>query len=451
VASARQSYSNSDDGIFDFVRRLLLNELPKDADDDYRRRAAVFAAKFQQLTGPVMAKALEDTCYYRYVRLLSLNEVGGDPRRFGITLAAFHRLNELRLQHWPHSMVGTSTHDSKRSEDVRARLNVLSEISAEWGTRITKWRRFNRAKRRRIETRTVPSRSDEYLLYQTLVGSWPIVDRPAVMAEYRERIEAYMIKALREAKLNTSWANPEARYEELMLGFVRDVLADAGRNPVLDDLDDFVRSIAIPGFLNGLGQTLLKLTSPGVPDVYQGSELWDFSLVDPDNRRAVDYEKRAAYLSALEVETADSARAAQLLPELLAHIEDGRAKLHTIWRALAYRASRPELFERGAYVPLEVRGRHAEHVCAFARRQESALAIVAVGRWFVSLPPREDGAAAAFDWSDTAVMLPCSGRCRNVLTGRNLTAGEGGAVEASALFADFPAALLHADALAQNS
>ncbi len=442
AAAARQSYANRDDGIFDFVKRLLLFQLPEDADDTYRRRVAVFAAKFQQLTSPVMAKALEDTCFYRHVSLLSLNEVGGDPRRFGLTPAAFHRLNELRLQYWPHSMLTTSTHDSKRSEDVRARLDVLSEIPLDWGARVTKWRRFNRAKRRRLDGRTVPSRHEEYLFYQTLVGSWPIADRAPAMTDYRARIEAYMVKALREAKVNTSWANPDSRYEDLFLAFVKDTLSDASRNPFIDDVDDLARAISAPGFLNGLSQTLLKLTSPGVPDIYQGNELWDFSLVDPDNRRPVDYAHRAALLAALEEIAENPARVPDLLGELLHGIDDGRAKLYTIWRALAFRAEYPALFETGGYEPVAVHGARAEHVVAFARRHESERAVVAVGRWFATLPQQSRNGAATFEWGDTALTLP-AGVYRNVLSERAVAVSSGG-LRADELFADFPVSLLHA-------
>src|SRR5690606_12068576 len=249
VSYARQNYEDRDEGILAFVHSLLLNELPDDADPEYRRRVAHFVAKFQQLTGPVMAKALEDTCFYRYVCLLSLNEVGSDTRRFGTTPAAFHRLAELRLQHWPHTMLGTSTHDSKRSEDVRARLNVLSEMPDEWRARLVKWRRINASKRRRLDSRGVPSRNEEYLLYQTLVGSWPAVNRAEEMPEYRERIAAYMTKALREAKVNTSWARPNTEYEERALAFVADVLAETQRNPFIEDIDDLVARIALPGYL----------------------------------------------------------------------------------------------------------------------------------------------------------------------------------------------------------
>jgi (1->4)-alpha-D-glucan 1-alpha-D-glucosylmutase len=442
VKRARQSHGNRDDGLLDFVRMLLLGQVPDEADAAYRSRAAEFAGKFQQVTGPVMAKALEDTCFYRYVRLLSLNEVGSDPRRFGTTPAAFHRQSELRLLHWPHSILGTSTHDSKRSEDVRARLNVLSEIPFDWETRIAKWRRFNRAKRHRVGGRPVPSRAEEYLFYQTLVGSWPFADRPAAMPEYRTRISAYMIKALREAKINTSWAKQSERYEELVSAFVNDVLSNgASRNPFLDDIDEFVGSIALAGFLNSLGQTLLKLTSPGVPDIYQGNELWDFSLVDPDNRRPVDYARRAALLEQIEGVAADPARVPALLEDMLANLADGRAKLYATWCALHLRAERPELFELGSYAAIEPRGPRAQHLCALARRHGSAIAVAVVGRWYASLPRNAGAGPASFDWLDTTVALP-RGVYRDVFSQVSRTVEEGAGARVGELLARFPVALL---------
>lgn len=442
VENARQTYEGRDEGILELIKGLLLFDLPDDADLPYRNAVAHFTAKFQQLTGPVMAKAFEDTAFYRHVPLLSLNEVGGDPRRFGITIPAFHRLNELRLQHWPGSMLATSTHDSKRSEDVRARLNVLSEMSGEWRDRISKWRRFNRAKRGKLGAATVPSRTEEYLLYQTLVGTWPVVERAQEMQSYRERIEAYMVKALREAKVNTSWVNPRPDYEERVLAFVRDTLAENARNPFVEDLDELARSIARPGFLNSLGQTLLKLTCPGVPDTYQGNELWDFSLVDPDNRRPVDYALRRKLLAELEEEVADEKNLPALLQSLCDNIEDGRAKLYLTWRALHCRAELPKLFAEGAYVPLEVRGARAEHVCAFARRRDSSLVVTIVGRWFTSLGvagwPR-----ALLDWQDTSIVLPAA-QYRNVLTGEALQCDGNAPASVGTALGRFPIALLRA-------
>jgi (1->4)-alpha-D-glucan 1-alpha-D-glucosylmutase len=262
------------------------------------------------------------------------------------------------------------------------------------------------------------------------------------MPDYRARIEAYMVKALREAKVNTSWSSPGLRYEEIVVAFVKDSLSEASRNPFVDDVDDLARVVSVPGFLNSLAQTLLKLTSPGVPDVYQGNELWDFSLVDPDNRRPVDYAHRAALLAAIEEAAEDPARVPGLLRELLLNVGDGRAKLYTIWRALGFRAEQPALFERGSYEAVAVSGARAEHIVAFARRHESQRAVVAVGRWFASLPQRTRGGTAGVDWGDTAVALP-AGAYRNMLSERAVAVGDAG-LNADELFADFPVALLRA-------
>lgn len=445
VRAAKRRSVASERTVFDFVRDVLTTDLAQSRPPEQRAEIVELAQRFQQFSAPVMAKGLEDTTFYRYNRLCSLNEVGGDPRRFGISVAEFHRANAERAKSRPNAMLDTSTHDSKRSEDVRARLNVLSEIPFDWETRIAKWRRFNRAKRHRIGGRPVPSRPEEYLFYQTLVGSWPVVDRADAMPEYRSRISAYMIKALREAKINTSWAKQSERYETLVSGFVSDVLSNgASRNPFLDDLDEFVRSIAMPGFLNGLGQTLLKLTSPGVPDIYQGNEVWDFSLVDPDNRRPVDYARRAALLEEIEDVAADPKRIPALLGDMLANLADGRAKLYATWRALRLRAERPELFELGSYAPIEPRGPRAEHLCALARRRESALVVAVVGRWFASLPRNAGAGPASFDWLDTTVALP-PGVYRDVFSEVSSTVEEGAGARVGELLARFPIALLVCD------
>ena len=441
VSHARSIYEGQDEGILAFVRTLFLFELPDDVDYEYRRRAAQFTAKFQQLTGPVMAKSLEDTCFYRYMRLLSLNEVGADPRQFGTTPEAFHRANLRRAEHWPHSLLGTSTHDSKRSEDVRARLNVLSELPGEWRAAVQAWRRMNEHKRKHVGAAAAPSPIEDYLLYQTLVGTWP-ADATAAAPEYVERIEAYMLKALREAKSNTSWASPNADYEGAVIDFIRESLTGNGADEFVESLAAFVRRIAVPGFLNSLAQTLLKLTSPGVPDVYQGNELWDFSLVDPDNRRPVDYELRQRLLAEIENACADAAIAAAMLPNLVRSIGDGRVKLYLTWRTLTLRARYQALFERGVYVPLEVRGARAEHVCAYARELRGRAVVVAVGRWFTKLSEHsEHWPAVPFDWQDTELVLPAAGEYEHVLAHARILVDDG-AIRAERLFAEFPAALL---------
>ncbi|MBN1238991.1 MAG: malto-oligosyltrehalose synthase [Gammaproteobacteria bacterium] len=439
VTHARKNYPTKGEGVFELIRSLLLDELPDDVTDEYRAEVRKFTGKFQQLTAPAMAKSLEDTSFYRYVKLLSLNEVGSEPTRFGLTPAAFHRQSQLRLQHWPHTMLGTSTHDSKRSEDVRARINVLSEMPEEWRAKLSKWRRLNEPRRRQVEEADAPSRNEEYLFYQTLIGTWPVPFDRGELSGYADRIESYMIKALREAKVNTSWTGPNEEYEAEVVRFVRETLTPSERNRFIDDMNEFVGGLARPGFLNGLSQTLLKLASPGVPDVYQGNELWDFSLVDPDNRRPVDYRLRQQLLSQIEEDCEVPARFGETLRDMREHIEDGRAKLYLTWRTLTFRRMHPDVFAAGSYVPLEPSGSAEAHLVAFAREHASGTVVVAVGRWFHLLERRDDR------WGDTALALPAPGRWRNILTNEIVDADGGGTadVRADRLFAAFPAALLH--------
>src|SRR6185312_327814 len=304
IAGARRRGSSIEQPVFDFVRSALLLELPAQSESA-RERMRRFVMKFQQITAPITAKGVEDTALYRFNRLVSLNEVGGEPDLYGSSVNAFHTDAKYRARHWPHEMLTTSTHDTKRSGDVRARINVLSEIPAEWRRAVDRWRRINRMRRREVGGMPAPTADDEYLFYQTLIGSWPLAEPDeAGLGAYRERIEAYMLKAAREAKVRTSWAAANPEYEEALIQFVRAALERREGNLFLADFRAFNRSIVRFGLLNGLSQTLLKLTAPGVPDVYQGDELWDFSLVDPDNRRPVDYDVRRRLLAGLAGDTA---------------------------------------------------------------------------------------------------------------------------------------------------
>ncbi|HEU0079063.1 MAG TPA: malto-oligosyltrehalose synthase, partial [Longimicrobiaceae bacterium] len=287
VELAKERNRTTSPDIFHFVRDTLLLEWPDSLDPAAARQHARFVMKFQQLTGPVMAKGVEDTTFYVFNRLVSLNEVGGEPDRFGISPEEFHAFSLERAERWPHALSSSSTHDTKRSEDVRARINVLSEIPDLWAERVEAWRGFNAAKLRRDGRRPVPDANDEYLLYQSLVGAWPFgeLDDQA-RQDFTARVQAYMQKATREAKRHTGWLNPNAAYDEGLSEFVADVLAE-GENAFLDDFLPFQRTVARLGMVNSLAQTLVKIASPGVPDIYQGQEAWDFSLVDPDNRRPV--------------------------------------------------------------------------------------------------------------------------------------------------------------------
>ena len=439
----------ADTSVFDFIENVLLTRIVEGHLPAYRRAVFAFAMKFQQFTSPVMAKGLEDTAFYRYNRLVSLNEVGGDLHRFGITPTEFHAANRERFKEWPHSMLATSTHDSKRSEDVRARINVLAEIPSVWRLRVRDWRRLNASHKSVVNGRPAPSPNDEYLLYQTLVGAWPL-DSLAGESDwtgFTGRIENYMLKAIREAKENTSWINRNAPYEEAVSSFVKTLLAPGAQNQFLENFIPFHRGIARAGFWNSLAQTLLKLTCPGVPDIYQGNELWDLSLVDPDNRRPVDYARRQQLFESVRHLGKQVDRPA--LSQLLEFSQDGRAKLYLIWRTLCLRKEISELFQLGDYLPLEVHGTKAEHVLAFLRKVEGKNLIVVVPRLVASLlGDRESPPVGPEVWQDTQLAVPqcpCSTKYSNVLTGENLEAQEAGNIgnlRVAEVLGHFPVAVL---------
>jgi (1->4)-alpha-D-glucan 1-alpha-D-glucosylmutase len=446
IASSKWRSPAADTSIFDFVSEVLLTSIAEGQDPAYRNAVTTFAMKFQQFTGPVMAKGLEDTAFYRYNRLVSLNDVASDLHRFGTTTPEFHCANRERLSSWPHTMLSTGTHDSKRSEDVRARINVLSEISAQWRLRARDWKRINRSHRSIVNNKPAPSPNDEYLLYQTLVGARPSapLDDADRWKNFRERIESYMLKAIREAKQNTSWINRNTEYESAVSSFVRALLTPGVENRFLNDFLPFQRRVARIGLWNGLGQTLLKLACPGVPDIYQGNELWDFSLVDPDNRRPVDYAHRQQMFHGICKSGKNDTR---LIGELTEAPEDGRIKLYLIWKTLCLRRQFPDLFQMGEYLPLTVEGTKADHVVAFARKSESSTVLVVVPRLVagllgdVDLPP-----IGPQVWEDTQILLPFCGSAtyRNAFTEEvlNLRKGDGYATIAlSTILANFPVAL----------
>jgi (1->4)-alpha-D-glucan 1-alpha-D-glucosylmutase len=443
VERAKERNRTTTAAIFDFVRGTLLLAWPDSLDERARVQHARFVMKFQQLTGPVMAKGVEDTTFYVYNRLVSLNEVGGEPDRFGIHPDEFHAFNLERAERWPHALSTSSTHDTKRSEDVRARIDVLSEIPELWSERVNAWHGFNAARLRSDGPRPVPDANDEYLLYQSLVGAWPLgaLDG-AARGDFTARLQAYMEKATREAKTHTSWINPNPDYDEGLAAFVAAILEEG--SPFLDDFLPFQQAVARLGMVNALAQTLVKLTAPGVPDVYQGQELWDLSLVDPDNRRPVDYALRRRLLESLRARR-EEVDGATLARELVGGWEDGRIKMHVVQRALLLRAALPGVFGGGAYLPLAAEGARAEHVVAFARTAaDGGAAITLVPRLVAGLT-RDRGFALpeARDWRGTQVALPdeLAGRWRNVLTGEELRPGRHG-LAAERVFASFPVALL---------
>ncbi|HEY0833141.1 MAG TPA: malto-oligosyltrehalose synthase [Azospirillum sp.] len=448
IGRARKLAGAADASVYDFLLAALSTDVAREGarggQRGYRSEDVVHVAmKAQQFSGPVMAKALEDTAFYRYFRLVSLNEVGGEPSRFGTSAAAFHHVNQERLKRFPFNMLATATHDHKRGEDTRVRISVLSEMPEEWEARVRRWHRMNRFKKREIEGAAAPGRNDEYLLYQTLVGAWPLdLAWPTGegLQEFRERVAAYMIKAVREGKVRSSWTSPNADYENALERFVHGLL-DAERGaPFLAELMDLLETVAPVGAVNGLAQTLLRITAPGVPDLYQGTDFWDLSLVDPDNRRPVDYAARRHALDAI----ADAGDGTALLKDW----RDGRVKQFVVARALALRKREPLLFALGDYRPVEVVGAHADRVIAFLRRDAGGFALVVAPRLVlplmkgvtVPLPP-------AGAWGDTTLMLPElpeSADPVDVFTGRALPLPANGDVPVGRLLDRFPLALLHA-------
>jgi (1->4)-alpha-D-glucan 1-alpha-D-glucosylmutase len=450
VSEARRQSGAADLSVFDFVRDVLLTDIGEGKPEAYRTRVLRLAMKFQQYTGPVTAKGVEDTAWYRYHRLVSLNEVGGAPDRFGLSIDAFHRASVRRRRAWPHAMLAGSTHDSKRSEDVRARLHVLSELTGEWREHVERWALLNRRFRSDIGGLNVPDANTEYLLYQTLVGVWPLgAVAGDALAELRERITAYMDKAVKEAKVHTAWTNADEEYDAALSQFVSAVLTPTRNGAFFDDFLPFQRRIARVGLFNALSQTLLRLTCPGVPDLYQGNEVWTFNLVDPDNRRPVDFGQRATLLDGLDAGLADGTRA-ELSRVLSANLADGRVKLYLIRRALALRAADPELFAHGDYRPLHVEGPHAERLCAFVRNRSGRSVVVLAPRLLAGLmPPGSDTGDPFADpgWARTLVEVPARD-LEDVLTGVSLQARpvQGRHLLAAAdVLRRFPAGLLTAE------
>jgi (1->4)-alpha-D-glucan 1-alpha-D-glucosylmutase len=449
IDSAKWRSPAGDTSVFDFISEVLLTRLGDGQNTAYRDAVLAFAMKFQQFTSPVMAKGLEDTAFYRYNRLISLNDVGNNLRRFGVSPEEFHAANQQRLRDWPHSMLATSTHDSKRSEDVRARINVPAELPSQWRLRVRDWKRFTRNYKSLVNNRPAPSANDEYLLYQTLVGAWPLqpLTEKNDWEVFSQRIENYMLKAIREAKENTSWINRNAPYEKAVSSFVKRLLSPGAKNRFLNEFIPFQRWVSRIGFWNSLSQTLLKLTSPGVPDIYQGNEVWDLSLVDPDNRRPVDYERHRRVFESLPRWSSEVEPAA--LRALFESPEDGRLKLYLIWRTLCLRKEKPEIFQEGEYVPLTTQGFKSDSAMAFARKFKDSNLIVIVPRLVAGLLNENATIPIGPEvWGDTHLVVPschCSASYRNAFTGAILqpaTNGRYGTINLAEALAHFPAAVL---------
>jgi (1->4)-alpha-D-glucan 1-alpha-D-glucosylmutase len=441
IGAARSRNKGGDRTIFDFVESVLLcnDALANSAE----RRAAIleFTCKFQQVTGPVMAKSAEDTAFYRFYRLCALNEVGSDPRLPSLSNGALHKALTDRAQRSPHAMSATSTHDSKRGEDVRYRLCVLSEYPKEWRRFVAKAMRLQRSYRSEIEGQPAPSHNDEYLILQTFVGLWqPNMDFGALI----ERVKSYLIKAAREAKERTSWIDPDPEYESALLKYIDGYCSKQRQQRFLTLLSSFAEPIAFFGSLNGLAAMALKLLAPGVPDFYQGSELPELTLVDPDNRHPIDFEARLSLLEQSPVGATDISFSAL---HSVRYEGSERLKSRLIMRLLDLRRDHASLFAMGDYLPLEVRGSKAEHVIAFMRRAEGRAIVVVIARWlatqtasFECMFPNADS------WADTQVALPaeCSSSLVDVFSNQsfNRVAESPRSIPCSALLARLPLAVL---------
>jgi (1->4)-alpha-D-glucan 1-alpha-D-glucosylmutase len=446
TARRRTSPEEVSDATWDFLRRVLFLEAQLYAPGQ-RKAWLQFVMQWQQFTSPVMAKGLEDTASYVYNGLISLNEVGGDSLREKppYDVQAFHGFNELRLVNWPHTMNSTSTHDTKRSEDVRARVNVLSEMAATWLPRLHRWSKWNQPHKTDRDGQRIPDNNEECLLYQTMLGAWPL--DAADESEFRERLIAFMVKALREAKVHTSWIDPDLEYERAVEQFIRNCIASGNRSRFMEELLDLQKVIGFYGHINALSQTLLKITSPGVPDFYQGTELWDFSLVDPDNRRPVDFEKRARMMEDLKSQEADSPE--DLLKDLVSNWQDGRIKLYLIRKSLNYRLAHKELFGSGEYIPLVGVGQSSERILSFARRRKKDWVIVAVPRLVAGLLRKPKSLWPKDNWPVLKIVLPrdCPVHWRNVFTQGTVSGKRAGAgpvmLPLSGMLHRFPCVLLH--------
>lgn len=395
-----RSSNGGESPIYDFVRDVLLGDAASNRPLADARAMFEFAMKFQQVTAPVTAKGVEDTSFYRYNRLISVNEVGGDPRRIAFSNAAVHQENLERVKAWPHSLLASSTHDTKRSEDVRARIAVLSELPDLWKRHLARWNRLNRGKRRQLSGGAAPTRNDEYSIYQTLLGVWsPHEPLDALLG----RVQAYMVKAAREAKRATSWISPNAEYEQAIAEFLARLLDASEQNAFLKDFTALAQVVGYFGHLNSLAQTILKLTSPGVPDFYQGTEAMNLALVDPDNRRPVDYAAHARLLDELAGLPPDDSRSR--LSAALSSPYSNDAKLLVTWRLLQLRRASFDLWASGDYEPLQTQGRYKDHVLAFVRRHATQMVVVVVAKWLAQLMQGDCRAPLGTVWDDTSVIL----------------------------------------------
>ena len=427
----------------DFIQSFLLLRFEGEMNAEEKKRYMDFVMRFQQFTGPLMAKGFEDTTLYVYNRLLSLNEVGGNPNRFGITVREFNDFNKERVELLRGSMNTTSTHDTKRGEDVRARISVLSEIPGEWDRFIKTSSRINRTKKTIVSGRALPDKNDEYFFYQTLIGACPFDGND--FPRFVERIKEYIIKAIREAKVHTEWLKPDSSYEDSFLSFIDGILDSSSENQFLDMFLRFQKRVAHYGVFNSLSQALLKITSPGLPDFYQGTELWDLSLVDPDNRRPVDFAQRYRHLN--ELIDKDKEDNAKLIDELISKREDGRIKLFLIYKSLKARNDREDFFQESDYLPLAARGKFKDHVVSFARKKEKVWSITVAPRLLVSVVNDDECPVGEAVWQDTHIVLPKESPdlWRDAFTDKLIKGGS--VLPVGSILEQFPVSLLLSDGM----
>jgi len=425
----------------DFLKRVLFLEIPPTLSTEQKKEWLDFVMRWQQFTGPIMAKGLEDTASYIYNPLVSLNEVGSCFE--AVSPAAFHEFNQQRRQDWPFTLNATSTHDTKRSEDVRLRLHVLSEMPEEWEASLKLWSAWNQGHKKEINNLQVPDASEEVLLYQTILGALPL--DPGEFPEFKNRLHEYLIKAVREAKVHTRWISPNLEHEQALTAFLTAILRESADNAFLPDIQKFQARLAFWGALNSLSQVLLKITSPGVPDFYQGTEVWDLSLVDPDNRRPVDFQRRVHLLNHLKKQ--EKKRTKALIDELRSQWKTGGIKLFVTYRALNFRRAHLDLFLHGDYLPLTAEGERQAHLVAFARRHESEWALVVAGRFFSKLTPPGEFPVGEEVWGNTALALPPEAptQWHSIFTGDTVatnTVSKKSTLPLKQVFSDLPVALL---------
>jgi (1->4)-alpha-D-glucan 1-alpha-D-glucosylmutase len=430
---ARQRNPHLNEAIWTFVRRVLLLDCPSNLTSEQRARWKQFVQRWQQFSGPVMAKGKEDTAFYIYNPLISMNEVGGQDQPWSVD--DFHRFAETRAKCWPHALNAGTTHDTKRGEDVRARMHVLADAPEVWARCVKRWQRWNARCKRVLNGVSVPAPNEEYFIYQTLIGAWPL--DPGEMETFVERLQNVLVKSWREAKLYTSWNNTDKDYEGAIAEFVTTILTPVAENHFLPDFVKLQQRIAASGACLSLAQTILRLASPGVPDIYQGSELWELSMVDPDNRRPVDFAKRQALLADLSDRDG---------PDLLKHWQCGSVKQYVIQKALCFRREHPEVFRTGEYIPMEAVGHHAAQLIAFARHSGMTWTIAVAPRFPASLSKSSSPSLRKGSLADTDLAVPPNAprRWSNLFTGEDIEVSGTGRMAAEVVLGRFPIALLTA-------